>query len=55
MKSIITWILLTVCSVSAAQSIKIKGRILDNHHQPVIGANVYLEGTYDGASTDTSG
>lgn len=47
---------LLIFSVTAsAQSIRIKGRITDENKQPVIGANVYLEGTYDGASTDTAG
>jgi hypothetical protein len=54
MKSIF-WILLFFVSAASAQSIRIKGRITDNNNQPVIGANVYLEGTYDGASTDTAG
>lgn len=55
MKTITIWLLLTICTLASAQSVKIKGRILDGSKQPVIGANVYLEGTYDGASTDTLG
>jgi len=55
MKSI-TFILLLITSISlSAQGTRIKGKITDNNNQPVIGANVYLEGTYDGASTDTAG
>ncbi|MDZ7607963.1 MAG: carboxypeptidase-like regulatory domain-containing protein [Cyclobacteriaceae bacterium] len=33
----------------------ISGRVTDNHHQPVFGANVYLKKTYDGAATDSIG
>lgn len=54
MKSIV-WILLLFSSAAYAQSTRIKGRIADDKNHPVIGANVYLEGTYDGASTDTAG
>ncbi len=38
----------------AAQS-TISGRVIDERHEAVIGANVYLYGTYDGTSTDTEG
>jgi len=33
----------------------ISGVISDQNGKPIIGANVYLEGTYDGASSDDSG
>lgn len=33
----------------------ISGIVTDQSGSPVIGANVYLEGTYDGASTDNTG
>lgn len=33
----------------------ISGTVTDENDIPVIGANVYLEGTYDGASTDKNG
>ncbi len=33
----------------------ISGVVMDKDKAPVIGANVYLEGTYDGASTDENG
>ncbi|MEL6975138.1 MAG: TonB-dependent receptor [Bacteroidota bacterium] len=33
----------------------ISGKVIDSKDNPVIGANVYLEGTYDGASTTESG
>lgn len=34
---------------------QISGRVTDASGQPLEGANVYLEGTYDGASTDREG
>jgi len=33
----------------------ISGRVVENHEQPVFGANVYLKNTYDGAATDSAG
>jgi len=33
----------------------ISGVITENNETPIFGANVYLEGTYDGASTDIDG
>lgn len=33
----------------------ITGTILDNHGVPIYGANIYLEGTYDGATSDDQG
>lgn len=33
----------------------ISGSVTDQNSQPIIGANVYLEGTYDGASSDDNG
>jgi hypothetical protein len=55
MKATILFILLLVSYTSPAQNTRIKGSVKDENKQPVIGANVFLEGTYDGASTDTTG
>ena len=33
----------------------ISGVVTENNETPILGANVYLEGTYDGASTDIDG
>jgi hypothetical protein len=33
----------------------ISGIVIDEKNNPITGANVYLEGTYDGASTNTNG
>jgi outer membrane cobalamin receptor len=35
--------------------INISGKVVDLNNQPISGANVYLEGTYDGATTDDNG
>lgn len=34
---------------------RISGIVIDEQNQPLTGVNVYLEGTYDGASTDDNG
>ncbi|MBC2845800.1 TonB-dependent receptor [Winogradskyella flava] len=33
----------------------ISGKVFDNKNQPIVGANVYLDGTYDGATTNEAG
>ncbi len=33
----------------------VSGKVIDHKGKPVFGANVYLEGTYDGSSTDEKG
>jgi len=33
----------------------INGKVFDSKNNPVVGANVYLEGTYDGATSDENG
>ncbi|WP_442265533.1 TonB-dependent receptor [Tenacibaculum sp. ZS6-P6] len=35
--------------------VEISGKVIDTKGNPIPGANVYLEGTYDGASTDENG
>ena len=39
---------------ATAQS-KIEGRVVDQQGEPIPGANIYLEGTYDGTSSDLQG
>ncbi len=38
-----------------AQGNTISGKVTDTKGNPIIGANVYLDGTYDGATTDQDG
>jgi len=47
-------IVLLIPTIAIGQS-KISGQITDQDGQPIIGANVYLEDTYDGASSDING
>ncbi len=45
----------SVLSVSAGAQYKISGTVIDNKNMPVKGANVYLENTIDGGTTDSLG
>jgi hypothetical protein len=49
---LITLLLLSLTSLSQTT---ISGVVKDNHDVPIIGVNVYVEGTYDGASSDVNG
>ena len=46
--------LLLIASVSNAQQ-TISGTVVDEKNKPIAGANVFIDGTYDGASTDEKG
>jgi vitamin B12 transporter len=48
-------LLLILASFSGQAQTALKGQVQDGAGQPVIGANVYLKGLYDGTSTDTTG
>jgi len=54
MKAVTLLTLLLVSTITVAQSI-ISGKVTDENNAPIIGANVYLEGTYDGTSSDING
>jgi len=54
MKSLIL-IQLFFCTFISFGQVTISGTVTDTKDKPVIGANVYLEGTYDGATTDEAG
>ncbi|MDX2445077.1 MAG: TonB-dependent receptor [Bacteroidales bacterium] len=54
MKTTITVLILLVSLNSFSQS-TISGYVRDKNLDPIPGANVYFEGSYDGASSDTSG
>ena len=51
---LLTLTVLLSIGVSSAQTV-ISGTVTDKKNNPIIGANVYLEGTYDGTSTDENG
>lgn len=46
---------LLLLSVAALADYKISGRVVDDKNRPVKGANVYLENTIDGGTTDSAG
>jgi outer membrane cobalamin receptor len=54
MKFLSFLLFLTLTWTSVAQEI-INGTVTDTKGNPIMGANVYLEGTYDGTSTDVEG
>lgn len=54
MKLLINLSFLFLITYSGAQS-TISGKITDSKGNPLEGANVYLEGTYDGTTSDSSG
>jgi hypothetical protein len=54
MKTYFTLILLLLTVVVLAQS-TISGKVVDQKGKPVSGANIYLDGTYDGATSGESG
>ncbi|MCW5516986.1 TonB-dependent receptor [Muriicola sp. Z0-33] len=53
-KPLFLFIFLIAVTSAMGQSL-ISGTITDDNELPVSGANVYLDGTYDGASTDENG
>lgn len=54
MKTIFTILTFFLFTIVSAQT-EISGKITDERGEPIPGANVYLQGTYDGASTDENG
>lgn len=54
MKTTITFILVMLSQITLGQTV-ISGKIVDEKKQPLQGANVFIEGTYDGASSDAGG
>ncbi|MFT7386227.1 MAG: hypothetical protein ACI82E_000988, partial [Nonlabens sp.] len=54
MKTLFTILCLFISSITMAQ-FTVSGVILNDKNEPVMGVNVYLEGTYDGTITDLDG
>lgn len=54
MKILTAIVLILISTFSYAQNI-VSGKVVDNKDQPILGVNVYLDGTYDGATTDKEG
>jgi outer membrane cobalamin receptor len=54
MKTIITFLFFTLSVSGISQSV-VSGRVTDQKGNPIPGANVYIEGSYDGTSTSDTG
>ena len=54
MKTIITFLFLFISAFGISQT-KITGTVIDEKNNPIFGANVFIEGTYDGSSTNEKG
>lgn len=48
-------LLFTVCQISLLAQATISGKVTDKKNNPIYGANIYLDGTYDGGSTNEEG
>lgn len=54
MKAILT-LLMTILSFVSFSQTTLKGKVVDEQNNPIIGANVFLKGTYDGTVTNENG
>ena len=54
MKNILS-ILFTICQLSLIAQTTISGKVTDKKNEPIIGASIYLDGTYDGTTTNDKG
>jgi CarboxypepD_reg-like domain/TonB-dependent Receptor Plug Domain len=54
MKTITLFLTLLISTIGFSQSI-ISGTVLDNKNKPIEGANIFIEGTYDGATSNEKG
>ena len=55
MKQTLTIIVFIILHFSMSAQSVISGKVTDMKGEPILGANIYLEGTYDGASSDENG
>ncbi|QTE23853.1 TonB-dependent receptor [Polaribacter cellanae] len=51
----ILFLLITLCQFSLIAQTTVSGKVTDSKNNPILGANVYLDGTYDGTSTNEKG
>lgn len=54
MKTFYTFTLLLIAFLGNAQQ-TVSGIVVDEKNKPIVGANVFIDGTYDGASSDEKG
>ena len=52
--SLFSYFVFLASFLSSSQT-RISGRVIDSKNLPILGANIYLEGTYDGATSDEDG
>jgi CarboxypepD_reg-like domain len=53
--SVLLFTVMLLCTYIANAQYKISGTVINNKNKPVKGANVYLENTIDGGTTDSTG
>ena len=49
------FLLFTITQFSIIAQTTISGKVIDSKKQPILGASIYLDGTYDGTSTNEKG
>lgn len=54
MKTTITFLILFISTLGLSQT-KISGNVIDEKNNPIPGVNIFIEGTYDGTSTNEKG
>ena len=54
MKTIFTFIFIIISALAFAQ-VNISGKVVSKNGEPIPGVNIYIENTYDGASSDAEG
>ncbi len=54
MKQVLFFIIV-ICQISLTAQTTVSGKVIDREGEPIIGANVFLDGTYDGTSTNEKG
>lgn len=45
----------TFCNIQFVAQNTISGKVVDEKNQPIAGANIFIEGTYDGTLTSENG
>jgi hypothetical protein len=55
MKQISLIALLFITNISFSQTSSIEGTVYDENNNPLVGANIYIKGSYFGATSDTNG
>lgn len=54
MKTILTLLIVLISTLGFSQT-KISGTVVDEKNNPIAGANIFIDGTYDGASSNENG